>query len=247
MKKIIDYLLSCIYLLYFGLILVIFHGIQWLCFNLGGHKWHQRSVHWLNFFIVHGWILTGSVPHFQMLQPLEKGKSYLFIANHQSMFDIPGIIWFWRAYVPLFVAKKELSKGIPSISYNLRVGKAALIDRKDGKAAIVEIARLGKYVCENKFSAAIFPEGTRSRTGQLKEFQAGGISAILKKCPDILVVPICIQNTARFNPQGVFPLRSFTKLSWSSLHIIDPKGMNAQEVADAAKGQIQAHLDKFNQ
>jgi len=53
---------------------------------------------------------------------LPKDKPLIIISNHQSMYDIPPIIWHMRAYHPKFVSKKELGKGIPSVSYNLRHG-----------------------------------------------------------------------------------------------------------------------------
>ncbi|WP_304232161.1 1-acyl-sn-glycerol-3-phosphate acyltransferase [Jiulongibacter sediminis] len=238
MKIVIDYILSVIYLLYFGLILVIFHGIQWVTFTLFGSKAHQQIVHALNFCLVYGWYLTGSSVTARKNVELPTDRSILFIANHQSMFDIPGIIWFWRQHIPKFVAKKELAKGIPSISYNLRVANAALIDRKDGKAAVLEIAKLGKHICENTFSAAIFPEGTRSRTGKVKEFNVGGVATLLKRCPNLLVVPLAIEGTQKFNPKGLFPLRSFSKLKFTSLTPIEPEGKKAEEVVAEARNQI---------
>ena len=158
------------------------------------------------------------------------------------MFDIPGIIWFLRKHTPLFVSKIELSKGIPSISYNLRKGGAALIDRKDRKQALTAISKLGSYVRENKFSVAIFPEGTRSRNGKLKDFAVGGVAIILKKCPEALVVPIAIKNTGKFNPKGFFPLSSFSSLSWTCLKPIEPKDLPVEEIVEAAKNQIAEEL-----
>ena len=55
----------------------------------------------------------------------------VFVANHQSLYDIPPFIWFMRSNHPKFISKIELAKGIPSVSYNLRHGGAALIDRKN--------------------------------------------------------------------------------------------------------------------
>ena len=188
------------------------------------------------------WYLTGSTTHFSQEEQIPFGRPIIFIANHQSMFDIPGIIWFWRRYTPLFVAKKELAKGIPSISYNLRIGKAALIDRKDGRGAVIEIAKLGKYIKQNNFSAVIFPEGTRSLNGRIKAFKPGGVATLLKKCPNALIVPLAIKNTGIFNPKGIFPVRSFTSMEFRSLKAFEPVGLDAQTVADKAKSQIEAHL-----
>ncbi len=242
MKRILDYVLGSIYLLYFGILLLVFHVIQVICFRLFGRAAHQASVNWLNFFIVKGWLLTGSHASLRTSTTLPTDRPIIFVANHQSMFDIPGMIWFLRAYTPLFVSKVELAKGIPSISYNLRVGGAALIDRKDGKKAIIEIARLGKYIQENTFSAAIFPEGTRSRTGQLKPFQVGGLASLIKRAPSALVVPVAISGTGRFNPKGLFPLRSFTQMTWVTLSPIEPKDFTAEEITAECEKQIRDFL-----
>ncbi|MEI7585117.1 lysophospholipid acyltransferase family protein [Runella sp.] len=239
MKKIIDYLLSGIYLLYFGLVLVVFHLIQVICFNFFSGKTHQKSVHWLNGLLLHGLWLLGTRLSFKVKEVLPTDRPVIFIANHQSMFDIVGMIWYLRKSYPIFVSKIELAKGIPSISYNLRKSGAALIDRKDGKQAIMEIAGLGKLIEETKFSAVIFPEGTRSRTGQLKQFAVGGVGILLKKAPHALVVPIAVQNTGKLNPTGIFPLSSLEQLSWTVLPSIEPKGKTAEEVLELARTSIE--------
>lgn len=244
MKKIIDYLLSCIYLVYFGLTLLVFHVIQVVAFNVFGKEAHKKSVNYFNFFLAYGWYLTGSTIRFETRTELPDHRPLIFTANHQSMFDIPGMIWFLRKYHPLFVAKIELSRGVPGISYNLRVGGAALINRKDGKQAIVEIAKLGKRIHDTKGAAAIFPEGTRSASAKMKPFQAGGLSALLKKAPDALVVPIAIQGTGAFNPNGLFPLTSFSKMSWTLLPGIEPAGKTPDEVAKEVQAVIQVVLDE---
>ncbi len=245
-KKVLDYLFGTLYLVYFGLLLVVFHPIQYVFYNIFGQKAHQKVVHVFNFFIVKGLFLSGSSVHFSQEEELPMGESLLFIANHQSMFDIPGIIWYLRKHIPLFISKKELSRGIPSISYNLRVGKAALIDRKDPKQAISEIIRFCKYISENKYSIAIFPEGTRSKTGLLKPFAVGGVATILKKCKGITVVPIAIKNTGKFNPKGVFPLTSFVDMSWRTLKPISTVGKKVEEVLADAENQIKNHLGQNN-
>ncbi len=245
-KKILDYILSSLYLLYFGLMLLIFHAVQVVAYNLIGKEAHKKTVVWFNGCLVHGWYLTGSHVHFKNTAQLPDGRPLIFVANHQSMFDIPGLIWFLRKYYPLFVSKIELAKGIPGISYNLRVGGAALINRKDGKQAVVEIAKLGKRIHDTKGSAAIFPEGTRSSSGTMRPFAAGGLMALLKKAPDALVIPVAIQGTGAFNPKGLFPLTSFTRMSWTVLPGIEPTGRTPDEVAQAVQAAILSQLTVDN-
>lgn len=244
MKKVVDYILGSIYLLYFGFLMVIFHGVQLIAYRIFGPSAHQKSVELFNLCIIGGWYMTGSSASFTQLTPIPGGRTVIFVSNHQSMFDIPGIIWFLRKYTPKFVSKKELARGIPGISYNLRVGQAALIDRNDPKQAIAELLRFAKHIHENRFSAVIFPEGTRSRTGRLKPFAVGGVATLLKKCPEAVVVPVAIRNTGRFNPKGFFPLRAFTAMSWTTLAPIEPAGINAEDVVKTCKDRIAAFLDQ---
>lgn len=243
MKKTIDYILSALYLLYFGLMICIFHVVQVICFNVFGPKAHQKSVNWLNFFLVHGWIITGSTSKLIMKTKLPTDRPIIFVANHRSMFDIPGMIWYLRKFTPLFVSKIELAKGIPSISYNLRVGGAALINRKDSKSAIVEIIKLGRHIHKNNFSAAIFPEGTRSRIGKMKPFQVGGVATLLKKCPNALIVPVAINHTGTFNPKGLFPLTSFTNMTWTVLPPIPTEGEKMEDIVLKGEESIANELE----
>jgi 1-acyl-sn-glycerol-3-phosphate acyltransferase len=128
------------------------------------------------------------------------------VANHQSTYDIPPLIWYLRKHHPKFISKKELGKGIPSVSFNLRHGGALLIDRKNPKEAIQSIQEFGKRLTENKHSAVIFPEGTRSRDGKIKPFQKAGLFTLLKHMPDALVVPVSIGNSWRFAEHKYFPM-----------------------------------------
>ncbi|WP_460937058.1 lysophospholipid acyltransferase family protein [Spirosoma humi] len=246
MKKGLDYILSCIYLVYFGLVLCIFHVMQAAAFNLFGRPAHKKTVDWMNASIAYGWYLTGSTIRFRQATDLPTDRPIIFVANHQSMFDISPIIWFLRRHTPTFVSKVELAHGIPGVSYNLRKSGAALIDRKDPKQAIVEIARLGKLIQQETLSAMIFPEGTRSASGQMRPFVTGGVATLLKRAPASLVVPIAIRGTGHFNPKGLFPLRSFSKMSWSVLPAIDPNGRTADEVVKLAQEAIVAELSKLN-
>ena len=244
MKKVVDYVLSCVYLLYFGIVLLVFHALQVLAFHGLGKPAHKRVVDWMNAAIAYGWYLTGSTIAYRPLTTLPNNRPLIIVANHQSMFDISPIIWFLRAHTPIFVSKKELAHGIPGISYNLRKSKAALIDRKDPKQAITEIARLAKHIEQTKHSVVIFPEGTRSASGQMRPFATGGMAVLLKRAPSALVVPVVIRGTGRFNPKGIFPLRSFTTMSWTVLPAIDPAGRTVDEVVGQSQEAIQNELEK---
>lgn len=240
MKKVLDYLLSTIYILFFCFFLLIFHPIQFLTFKLFGPKAHQKTVHWLNFFLLKSLMFTGSSVSFSQKAVIPTGRPIIFVANHQSMFDIIGIIWFLRAYNPIFVSKIELAKGIPSISLNLRLSGAALIDRKDSRQAVPEITRMAKTALERNFSPVIFPEGTRSKTDELKPFSVGGLAILMKYTKNCIIVPIAIQGNNKLNPKGFFPFTSFSKVRFTTLPPIDPQGIAAEAIAQKLYESIKA-------
>lgn len=182
---------------------------------------------------------------FKNEQQLPTDRPIIFAANHQSMFDIPGLIWFLRKYHAKFISKIELAKGIPSISINLRIGGGANINRKDNKQAISEIIKLGKRMKENNWSTVIFPEGTRAKDGQVKPFQFGGIATILKVVPNALVVPVAIENSWKIVRFGSFPLSTGNQLKWTVLTPIEPAGQSANEVTLAAENAIKKALNQL--
>jgi len=149
--------------------------------------------------------VLGTTYEFDNPHHIPTDQPLIIVPNHQSMHDIPPIIWFMRKHHPKFVSKKELGRGIPSVSYNLRHGGSVLIDRNDSKQALQEIAKLGKYIEAHNRSAVIFPEGTRSRTGHPKPFKATGLKLLMKHAPSALVVPISIDNSWKMLRYGKFP------------------------------------------
>jgi 1-acyl-sn-glycerol-3-phosphate acyltransferase len=122
------------------------------------------------------------------------------------MYDIPPIIWYLRKHHPKFVSKKELGKGIPSISFNLRHGGSVLIDRRNPRGSLIKMVKFAKYLNQTNRSAVIFPEGTRSRTGAPKKFAASGMQMLFKQMPQALIVPITINNSWKLFKHGNFPM-----------------------------------------
>ncbi len=214
MEKLISFPISIVYYLCFGLCLVIFHPIQWVCFNLFGYEAHKKSVDYLNFFLVKCSNLLGTTYTFKNTELIPKNVPLIFVANHQSLYDIVGIIWYLRKHHAKFVSKKELGKGIPSVSYNLRHGGSILIDRKDPKQAIPLIKQLSEYIEKFNRSAVIFPEGTRSKDGKPNEFAQNGLKMLCKYAPSSYVVPISINNSWKIVKFGAFPMGLGNKLEF---------------------------------
>lgn len=206
MQKLLAYPLSIIYFLFFGLVLLIFHPIQWLCFNVFGYKAHKISVVWLQFWLMRCLNILGT--RFSINNPykIDKNQPLIIVANHQSMYDISPILWYFRKHHPKFISKKELGKGIPSVSYNLRHGGSVLIDRKKPVESIQAIKQFALRIKENNWAAVIFPEGTRSRDGKPKPFKTKGMLTLFNEIPNALVVPLSINNSWKTMRYGKFPM-----------------------------------------
>ena len=242
MNKILGYIFSPIHYLVFGLLLAIFHPIQWLSLKLGGYKAHKASVDILNFFLMCSLYLLGTSIRFINRQNLPTDRPIIFIANHQSLYEIPPLIWYLRKHHAKFISKIELTKGIPSISFNLKYGGGANIDRKDSKQAVAEIIKLGRRMNDNNWSAVIFPEGTRSRDGHPKTFQVGGIATLLKKAPHALLVPIAITGSWKIVQYGKFPLSFGEKMTLTVLKPIESDGSPMEDLVLQAENQVRQSM-----
>lgn len=242
MNKFLGYLFTPVHYIYFGLLLGIFHPIQWVSLKLGGYKAHKISVDILNFFLMSSLYILGTRITFKNNQQLPTNRPIIFIANHQSMYEIPPLIWYLRKYHAKFISKIELTKGIPSISFNLKYGGGANIDRKDSKQAVAEIIKLGNRMKENNWSAVIFPEGTRSRDGHPKTFHVGGIATLIKKAPNALLVPIAITGSWKIVQYGKFPLSFGERIDLTVLAAFEPDGLPMEDLVLRAENAVKEHM-----
>lgn len=238
MQKILSYPISVLYYLCFGLTLVVFHPIQWVCLNVFGYQAHKKSVDYLNFFLLKCTNLLGTTYKFENIESIPKGVPLIFVSNHQSLYDIIAMIWFLRRFHCKFVSKKELGKGIPSVSYNLRHGGSALIDRKDPKQAIPAIKVLGEYIEKHKRSAVIFPEGTRSKTGVPKEFAQSGLKILCKYAPSAYVVPVTINNSWKMVKYGFFPLGLGNRLTFVVHKPLSVNELDFKDIMEQAESAV---------
>ena len=243
MQKIISYPLSVLYAIVFLFWLLIFHPIQLVCYHIFGYNAHRISVAVLNFFLLRTAHILGTTYFLAGRENLPKNKPLILVCNHQSMHDIIPIIWFLRNVHPKFISKKELGKGIPSVSLNLRIGGSALIDRKDGKQALAEIKKAGEYINSTNRSMVIFPEGTRSKTGKPKEFATNGLKMLYKFAPDAYFVPISINNSWKMNRFGQFPLGLGTKITFQIHEPLKISDYSFDEIFVKTEEIIKKHIN----
>ncbi|NVM23199.1 MAG: 1-acyl-sn-glycerol-3-phosphate acyltransferase, partial [Desulfobacterales bacterium] len=138
----------------------------------------------------------------QGLHHIDPCATYIYMANHQSMFDIPALI----GYLPVqfrWLAKAELFR-IPVFGYSMaRVGYIS-IDRSNRKSAHKSLQAAARKIAQ-EVSVVIFPEGTRSTDGQILPFKAGGFYLAIHSGRPI--VPVVIYGTRNVMPKGSLRIR----------------------------------------
>ncbi len=137
----------------------------------------------------------------QGLENIPRDQPVMYASNHSSMFDI----WALAATLPgsvRFVAKEELTR-VPLLGPGMLAAGHISIDRGRKKQAFEAYARAAQTI-RSGFSAVVFPEGTRSRTGELLPFKNAPFGlAIAAQVP---LVPVYVHNTFEILPKGGFRL-----------------------------------------
>jgi 1-acyl-sn-glycerol-3-phosphate acyltransferase len=235
----IDWVFSLPFLIGFGAILLVFDPLQRIA-RLFGQRPQEVVAGCLQVALVQALRMAGTRLQVDRSPRLLPHTSYLFIANHQSMFDIPILGALLFSNFPKYVAKRELARWIPSISYNLRRGGNSIIDRGDREQATRAIRALGAQVCERGVSAVIYPEGTRARAGELGRFRPAGALALLEAAPEVPVVPIAIDESWRLLRFNLLPVPFGTRIR---VHIGDPIECRPDEdrsaLLDGARQEIE--------
>jgi len=243
-RKFLSFLLTPFYILCFGLLLVIFHPIQIVTRWIWGYPVRKKAVDILNYGLLYGAKIMGAKITFSGFEKVPQNRPIIIVSNHQSTLDIPALIVGFRKNHPKFISKVELGKGIPSISYNLKHGGSVLIDRKNPRQSVKDILKLGHHIEENNYAACIFPEGTRTKDGNLKKFMPAGIASLIKSSPSAIVVPFAIDGNFELIKNGYFPMTFGVHLKYTVLDPIEPKGMDSDLLAQMIEDMIRKELGK---
>lgn len=123
------------------------------------------------------------------MENFDRNKSYVFVANHQSVFDV-FLIYGWLDSQFKWVMKKEIRK-IPFIGRACEAAGHIYIDRGNSKSAYRSMELVKKKLV-NGISVAMFPEGSRTSDGSLGRFKRGAFS--LANDLSLPIVPISISG-----------------------------------------------------
>lgn len=179
----------------FFLFFLIFDVLYRLTYWLFGYAGLHRAVTYSNLSLMFLVRCIGVRYKKEGLDELPDNEPIIVVANHQSMFDLPPFFWYLRRKHPKFISKKEIGKGIPGVSFNLRKGGHVLIDRKNRDEALQQIHLMADYMKDKKRAVVIFPEGTRSNSARPLAWRPGGLTTLLERLPQVAVLPVSISNS----------------------------------------------------
>ena len=141
-------------------------------------------------------------------------QSYVFVANHQSFLDVFAV-YGWLPNNFKWLMKKELRK-VPFVGTACAVAGHIFVDRSNPRAALQSMEKVKKELVDG-ISTVIFPEGTRTKTGEIGRFKQGAFKIAMDM--ELPVVPITLNGFYKAMPSGQPFANPFSHLS---LHIGKP-------------------------
>jgi len=144
---------------------------------------------------------TGVEVEVHGLERLERGKTYVFVSNHQSIYDIPVLFW-WIPFQLRIIAKESLGR-FPMLGPHLKRTGHMLVDRtRPDRSGIFGWANA---LTSKGLSLIVFPEGTRSPDGRVGVFKGG--SFYLAVQAGLPIVPLSIVGSRHVMRKGQLTTR----------------------------------------
>ena len=197
---------------------------------------HEQCFWWSD-------LLIGLNPYWSLkvsgLEQIDQKKTYVIIVNHQSMADIVALYQTKMQFK--WVAKASLFK-FPFIGWCLSLIKHIKLTRGDF-SSIKKIYQEASYWLQKDMSVLFFPEGTRSSSDEMGEFQNGAFKLAIKEKKPIL--PICLKGTHAAIPKGSWIFKGKVSAELMVLPAIETKGFGAGDFAqlrDTVHARIQEAL-----
>ena len=174
-------------------------------------------------------ILTNFNPYWNVeicgLDNIDKNRTYVVVANHQSLADI---IVLYKTHMQFKWVSKEAVFRVPLIGWCLTLGRHIKLTRGRFNS-IKKVYREAAVWLRQDMSVLFFPEGTRSDTGNMNEFQNGAFKLAIKEKKPIL--PICVQGTRDAIPKGGWIFKSKVTAKITVLPVIETKDLSPGDFA----------------
>jgi len=169
-------------------------------------------------------------------------RPYVVVANHQSLGDIPVVSHLpWEMK---WVGKEELFK-IPIVGWQMKLAGDIPVNRK-GVRRWEHVATRAGYYLDRKCSIMIFPEGTRTKDGNLQRFTDGAFALAIKH--QVPILPVVVEGTFNCLPKNSWVFGKSNNMIVKVLKPIPTEGMDSKMIAtlrDDVHNMIQKELDSI--
>ena len=238
-------MLSILYYIFLVAMCFLFLGLSILVLMLTyPFQKSRRCVHEVSRVLVNTFFVIPPVwrRSVEGLENLDRSKSYVVVCNHQSMIDIPTLY-----SVPLnfrWVSKREVFK-IPFFGRFLMVHGDICINRAKASEAMNQLLGDGKLWISRGVSIAIFPEGTRSRDGNMLRFRTGAF--LLAKEAGVEILPVVMSGTAsHIKKSALFNWRNkITIKILPPVSVEDLQNRDMKEVVCQVRGDMMRALESI--
>lgn len=172
---------------------------------------------------------------------IDPKKVYIMVSNHQSGADIMVLFLLHRHFK--WVAKRELFF-VPFIGWNMWLNGYISIERSKGRSKLQMMDNAAEMIHRGN-SVMIFPEGTRTKDGNLQTFKSGAFRLALDTQTDIL--PIAVKGTFQAIKKGGLIIHRNKNIK---AVVLDPipyekiKELDAKEITHMVRGAIEAELNR---
>ena len=189
----------------------------------------RKVVHELSRALVYMFVMVPPMwkRRVEGLEHIEKDKPYVIVINHQSMVDI--MMFYLVPMTFRWVSKREVYR-IPFIGRFLLLHGDITIDRKQGSKAMRKVMEKGQMWLGRGVSVSMFPEGTRSKDGEIHRFKAGAFA--LAKEAGVGILPVVMDGSSTmFKPSMM--------VNWRNefvIRVLPP--VTAEEVAQTDQSEL---------
>lgn len=166
---------------------------------------------------------------------IDPAVTYVYVANHLSLLDILVLFRLFRDFK--WVSKAELFK-VPLVGWNMSLNRYIPLLRGD-RDSVIEMMRRCEQTLARGSSIMMFPEGTRSKTGELKAFKTGAFELALACGAPI--VPLVITGTHNALPKHGFVLQGKHEIGVQVLEPVPATG-TVGELTEQVRALIEARL-----
>jgi 1-acyl-sn-glycerol-3-phosphate acyltransferase len=189
----------------------------------------RKVVHELSRALVYMFVMVPPLwkRKIEGLENIEKDKPYVIVINHQSMVDV--MMLYLVPMIFRWVSKKEVHR-IPFIGRFLMMHGDIAIDRKQGSKSMRKVMEQGKMWLSRGVSVAMFPEGTRSKDGEIHRFKAGAFA--LAKDAGVAILPVIMEGSSSM-------IKPSLMVNWRNEFVIKVlPAISAEQVAATEQNEL---------